>query len=109
MIRVAIVADTLSRTRSLADLLADDERLDIVDAHAASAGEERNPTGVLDVILADVIVAAGLMKHQIPRAGPPVVVVTDQPGQEELGPHRSSLAADRFFGRGACSGCLRGG
>ena len=29
--------------------------------------------------MADVIVAVGLMRHQIPRAGPPVVAVTEMP------------------------------
>jgi DNA-binding CsgD family transcriptional regulator len=74
LIRVAIVADTLTRARSLAELLAEDEALDIVETRAASAGMDRDQAS-----MADVIVAVGLMRHQIPRAGPPVLAVTDVP------------------------------
>lgn len=74
MIRVAIVADTLNRARSLADLLAEDERLDIVDVRAMPSRVERIDTGIADVLL-----AAGLPGYQVPRAGPPVLVVTDAP------------------------------
>jgi DNA-binding CsgD family transcriptional regulator/galactitol-specific phosphotransferase system IIB component len=74
LIRVAILADTLSRARSLADLLAEDERLDIVEARPVSTGTNGSRSS-----MADVIVIAGLMPHQIPRVGPPVVAVTEMP------------------------------
>jgi DNA-binding CsgD family transcriptional regulator/galactitol-specific phosphotransferase system IIB component len=74
LIRVAILADTLSRARSLGDLLAEDERLDIVEARPVSTGTNGSRSS-----MADVIVIAGLMPHQIPRVGPPVVAVTEMP------------------------------
>src|SRR5207248_361578 len=74
LIRVAIVADTLSRALSLADLLAEDERLEIVEARPVSTGTNGSRTS-----MADVIVIAGLMRYQMPRAGPPVVAVTEMP------------------------------
>lgn len=77
MIRVSIVADTLARARTLADLLAEDERLDIIEARAVSGGIEHAPTG-----MADVILAAGLLRSHIPDAGPPVVVMADRPVEQ---------------------------
>jgi DNA-binding NarL/FixJ family response regulator len=81
LIRIAIVADTLARARSLADLLAEDERLDIIEVRAASGGTNPPQTS-----MADVIVAVGLMRHQIPRTGRPVLAVADVPiTQDEFG------------------------
>jgi DNA-binding CsgD family transcriptional regulator/galactitol-specific phosphotransferase system IIB component len=58
----------------LGDLLAEDERLDIVEARPVSTGTNGSRSS-----MADVIVIAGLMPHQIPRVGPPVVAVTEMP------------------------------
>jgi DNA-binding CsgD family transcriptional regulator len=58
----------------LGDLLAEDERLDIVEARPVSTGTNGSRSS-----MADVIVIAGLMRHQIPRVGPPVVAVTEMP------------------------------
>jgi len=74
LIRIAIVADTPSRARGLADLLAEDERLDVVEARSVSAGTSHPQTS-----MADVIVAVGLMRHQLPRSGRPLLAVTDVP------------------------------
>ena len=52
MIRVSIIADTPARARNIANLLAEDERLEIIEARSA---------------FADVIVAFGIAPHQLPN------------------------------------------
>ncbi len=54
MIRVAIFSDSASRARRIADLLAEDDQIEVVDA-----GSEA---------FADVIVAAGLAQENLPPA-----------------------------------------
>ena len=68
MIRIAIVGDTLSRARRLATLLAEDDRLDVVDVQAATPA--LNST-------AEVLVGIALLGADFPEAGVPVVLLTD--------------------------------
>ena len=79
MIRVAVIADTLSRARSLARLLADDEHLDIVEARAVSPG-----SALIRSRMVDVTVMAGFGPEEIPADGPPVVVLMEGPAQESI-------------------------
>lgn len=72
MIRIAIFAETLARAQGLEKLLAEDERLEIVDARAGSHLWRREPLPIVDVI-----VAAGVPLEQSAREGPPVVVVSN--------------------------------
>jgi DNA-binding CsgD family transcriptional regulator len=73
LIRIAIIADTLGRARQLATMLADDERLEIVDVRASN-GRFVNPS--VDVIVAVALSPANLMAY---RAR--IVLVSD------AGPH----------------------
>jgi DNA-binding NarL/FixJ family response regulator len=82
LIRVVIIADTLFRARSLAALLADDDRLEVLEAGVFSSAREHGDAGVADVFL-----AAGLPLDQIPLNGPPVVAITNELVEEmPLGP-----------------------
>jgi DNA-binding CsgD family transcriptional regulator len=76
LIRVVVIADTLLRARRIAGLLADDERLEVVEAREFSGRTERG-SGI-----ADVLVAAGLPHEQIPLNGAPVIAVTNEPVEE---------------------------
>ena len=69
MTRIAIIADTLGRARQLATLLADDERLDIVEVRAAN--------GRFIDARADVVVAVALSLPNLPAVRIPVVLVSD--------------------------------
>ncbi len=69
LIRIAIVADTLGRARHLATLLADDERLDIVNVRTSI--EHTVDTWV------DVIVAAGIAPADASHYPAPVVLISD--------------------------------
>lgn len=78
MIRVAIIADTDSRAVAVAALLADEERLEVVEARAVTAVSSRERR-------VDVIVVAGLTRAQIPRlSGLPLVVLSDAPGERSF-------------------------
>ena len=69
MTRISIVADTLSRARQLAELLAEDERLDILDVrtHPAHSVDIRT-----EVLVALALPATALSQFQVP-----VVFVSD--------------------------------
>jgi DNA-binding NarL/FixJ family response regulator len=73
LIRVAIVADTLRRARYLAELLAEDDRLEIVEAGTSSIGTNNGQPEMIDVV-----VAVGLAMEHVPRHSAPVVTITDQ-------------------------------
>lgn len=77
MIRVVVIADTLFRARSVASSLADDDKLEVLEAGVFSSTREHGEAEV-----ADVLVAAGLPLGQIPLNGPPVVVLTNEPVEE---------------------------
>jgi DNA-binding NarL/FixJ family response regulator len=74
LIRIAIFADTLARAQSLAKLLGEDERLEIVDARAWFPSRYPEPPPIVDVI-----VAAGPRIEQTLRDGPPVILLSSQP------------------------------
>ena len=79
MIRVTIIADLLSHAHALADLLASDERIDILAAgDRFSAALE----GIEDIT--DVLIVAGLAPGKLPFTGPPIVMVNDGPVGEPL-------------------------
>jgi DNA-binding CsgD family transcriptional regulator len=86
LIRVVIIADTLFRARSLASLLADDDKLEVLEAGVFSSTREHGDVGG-----ADVLVAAGLPLDQIPLNGPPVVAITNELVEEI--PLRPSIRA----------------
>jgi DNA-binding NarL/FixJ family response regulator len=69
LIRVSIVADTLNRARQLAELLADDDRLDIVDLRSY-------PARAVD-IRSEVVVAVGLSPAALSQFEMAVVLLTD--------------------------------
>jgi DNA-binding NarL/FixJ family response regulator len=75
LIRVSIVADTLQRAQRLAELLAEDDRLEI-----AEAGTSGTNYGQSEMI--DVVVAVGLAMEPAPRYSAPIVAVTDQSAEE---------------------------
>jgi DNA-binding NarL/FixJ family response regulator len=77
LIRVAVVAKTLSRAQSVATLLAEDERLEIIEVHALHGKSDYSESGIIDVV-----VTAGLSLDQIPLNGPPVVALTNERVEE---------------------------
>jgi DNA-binding NarL/FixJ family response regulator len=77
LIRVVVIADTLLRARSLAAALAEDDRLEVLEARAFPSTREQG-----DARMVDVLVAAGLPLDQIPLNGPPVVALTNEPVEE---------------------------
>ncbi len=79
MIRVAIMAETLSRAQGLASLLSEDQRLEIVEARAAGASFDGDEASMIDVL-----VAVRLPAGEIPAGGPPVVLLSDGPADEGL-------------------------
>lgn len=72
MIRVLIIADSLERGRSLARVLSEDERMEIVGVRTGSVFREDSI-----VELADVILSSGVRVAQVPGDGPPVVMLSD--------------------------------
>jgi len=84
LIRVAIYADNLPRALRLAELLADDERLEIFDTRGHLRSIPRNPP-------VDVVLAAGLLPGDLSGVAPPVVLIAPEiPRQASL---RSSIRA----------------
>ena len=77
MIRVAIIAETHRQAQALAQLLSEDDRLEISEARAFSPRDRNRAPGPVDVIL-----AASLKSEDLPAAGPPVVVLTDDLPEE---------------------------
>lgn len=71
MVRVSIIADSLARARSLADLLAEEERLEVVETAAPPLGD-RPP-----IAFADVLIVAGATATQLPPGESNVVFLTD--------------------------------
>jgi DNA-binding NarL/FixJ family response regulator len=67
LIRVAIIAATAERARTLAEFFAEDDLLEIVEANTAGV---------------DVMVVVGSIWEQIPKHGPPTILVTDRPAEE---------------------------
>ena len=86
MIRVAIIADTELRARGLAELLAEDERLEVVEAHAVSRGVRDSEDDH-----ADVLIRAGLPIESSSVRGLPTVLLTNAPA--ELGRFSPAIRA----------------
>lgn len=68
MIRVAIIAGSGSRARALAELVAEDERFQVVEARTSISG----------VVRAEVAILAGFVADQIVDIGVPTVVLSDE-------------------------------
>jgi DNA-binding NarL/FixJ family response regulator len=79
LIRVAIIADLLSHAHALADLLAQDERINII---AASDRFSADLEGIEDIT--DVLIVVGLTPDKLPFRGPPIVMINDGPVRESL-------------------------
>lgn len=73
MIRVVIFADSLARAESFANLLAEDERLEVVETRVWVDSVRWSEIAVADVVLA---VAVRLPERV---EGPPIVLVTSDP------------------------------
>ncbi len=80
MIRVTIVADSMSRARRLADLLSDEERIEVLEAGSLHARDDDH------ALLVDVIVAAGIATDQLPGSGVPVVALSEDVESTPTGP-----------------------
>lgn len=70
MIRVAIFADSASRGRALAETLAEDERIDVLEADLLHPVDD-------DALLVDVLVAAGIAINELSGGRTPVVTLLD--------------------------------
>lgn len=79
MIRVAIIADSPLRAHTLADLLSEEERIEILETSAPGANDGES------VFLMDVIVAAGLPADQLPGSSAPVVVLSENADAVPIG------------------------
>jgi DNA-binding NarL/FixJ family response regulator len=77
LIRVAIFADTLAHAQALAALLAEDDRLEIVETRAWF----RSPRP-LQSLTADVILAVGVSLQEQRINGPPIVLVSSEPPRQ---------------------------
>lgn len=80
MIRIAIVADSPSRARYLADLLGDEEGIEVLAAGGTPARGEQQ------AFLVDVLVAAAVAPDQLPGGDIRVVVLSEQNEVAPLGP-----------------------
>jgi DNA-binding NarL/FixJ family response regulator len=77
LIRVAIIANTLLRAQTVATLLAEDERLEVVEVHAS-----HTRVGYDGSEMIDVLVIVELPLDRIPLDGPPVVALTNERVEE---------------------------
>lgn len=73
MIRVAIIAESVQRARRIAEVLGEDERVEVVDVLGAGILRDALPT-------ADVILAAGVEAEELRGSTVPVVLLSDHPG-----------------------------
>lgn len=69
MIRVTILADSAPRASQLAEVLAENDRIEVLEYGIPHRMED-------DVLLVDVLVAAGVPSNELP-AGPPAVVLSE--------------------------------
>lgn len=91
MIRVAIFADTLLRAQNFATLLAEDERLEIVDTRALLRSFRPPQIPMADVLLALAVtlpedISRPSPTQRVPRLGgsPPIVLVTNETPRQGL-------------------------
>jgi DNA-binding NarL/FixJ family response regulator len=93
LIRIAIIADSPARARHLADLLGDEEGIEVLAASGMPA------QGGQHAFLVDVLVAAGVAPDQLPDADVPVVVLSEQNEVSPIGPVvRASLSLNASAG-----------
>ncbi len=78
MIRVGILADTASQGRVLSELLADDDRVQVVSLGVRVHGEREIPLAYTDVIIA----TSPALARSLPGHGPPVILVGDETGTD---------------------------
>lgn len=73
MTRVAIIAESVQRARRIAEVLGEDERVEVVDVLGAGILRDAIPT-------ADVILAAGVEAEELRGSTVPVVLLSDHAG-----------------------------
>ena len=73
MIRVAIIAESVQCARRIAEVLGEDERVEVVDVLGAGILRDAIPT-------ADVILAAGVEAEELRGSTVPVVLLSDHAG-----------------------------
>jgi DNA-binding NarL/FixJ family response regulator len=71
LIRVGIIADTTAHSRTLADLLSDDDRFHIVNLSPFALEARESEFSYVDV----VVVTSPALVRRMPGTGPPVIVV----------------------------------
>jgi DNA-binding CsgD family transcriptional regulator len=76
--RVGIIADTIALGRAISDLLADEERIQVVSFTVLPHRSRENPSPYIDVIVAT---SPGLVRS-IPPDGPAVLIVGPETGPE---------------------------
>jgi DNA-binding NarL/FixJ family response regulator len=69
--RVLVIADSISRSRRTAELLSEDDRLEVLSALTITQAADEED------LFADVLVTAGLSEDQIPATSLPVVALTN--------------------------------
>jgi DNA-binding NarL/FixJ family response regulator len=74
LIRVGIITDTSARGRALAELLADDDRTDVVTLSAFAHSGRENQLAYVDVVVA----TSTALVRSIPADGPPVLVLGNE-------------------------------
>jgi DNA-binding NarL/FixJ family response regulator len=85
LIRVAILADSVSRAHALAETLAEDERIEVLKAGAVHRMDD-------DVFLVDVLVAAGISINELPGGAPVVALLEDAETTMPEAPVRAVLS-----------------
>ena len=71
MIRVGIITDTTAHSRTLAELVSDDDRFQIVNLSPFAFNPGENEFTFVDV----VVVSSPALVRRLPPGGPPVIVV----------------------------------
>ena len=71
MIRVGLIADTTAHSGTLAELLSDDDRFQIVNLSPVALSVRENEFTYVDV----VVVTSPALARRLPPGGPPVIVV----------------------------------
>lgn len=81
MIRLEIIADRRATAEDIASLLSFEDRIEIIEAHALHSVPHRTTAR------ADVLLAVRLLPAQLPRFGPPIVALSEEPGSLEPAIH----------------------
>lgn len=78
MIRVGLIADTAAHSGTLAELLSDDDRFQIVNLSPVALNVPENEFTYVDV----VVVTSPALARRLPPGGPPVIVVGRESGAD---------------------------